>query len=75
MGDLNQKPLREIWNDTRLVELRQKMADGDVPKDLPCYTCDRIWRHQVMSVPTDYLKTFLSDHVMSYGWLRRLVRV
>lgn len=75
MGDLEEKPLREIWNDTRLVQLRQQMATGDVPKDLPCYTCDRIWRHQVMSVPTDYLKVFLSDHVMSYGWLRRLVRV
>jgi MoaA/NifB/PqqE/SkfB family radical SAM enzyme len=75
MGHLRDKPLREIWNDTGLVELRRRMAAGDVPKDLPCYTCDRIWRHQVMSVPTDYLKTFLSDHLMSYGWLRRLVRV
>ena len=51
------------------------MAKGDIPKELPCYTCDRIWRHQVMAVPTDYLKTFLSDHLMSYGWLRRLARV
>ena len=75
MGDLKEKPLREVWNDTRLVQLRERMATGDIPKDLPCYTCDRIWRHQVMSVPTDYLRTFLSDHVMSYGWLRRLVRV
>ena len=75
MGDLREKPLREIWNDTRLVRLREQMAQGDIPKSLPCYTCDRIWRHQVMAVPTDYLKTFLSDHVMSYGWLRRLVRV
>jgi MoaA/NifB/PqqE/SkfB family radical SAM enzyme len=75
MGDLRAKPLREIWNDTRLVDLRARMARGDVPKSLPCYSCDRIWRHQVMSVPTDYLKTFLSDHVMSYGWLRRLARV
>jgi MoaA/NifB/PqqE/SkfB family radical SAM enzyme len=75
MGDLAEKPLREIWNDTRLVDLRRRMAAGDVPKDLPCYACDRIWRHQVLSVPTDYLKVFLSDHLMSYGWLRRLVRV
>jgi len=51
------------------------MATGDLAKELPCYTCDRIWRHQVMGVPTDYLRAFLSDHVMSYGWLRRLVRV
>jgi MoaA/NifB/PqqE/SkfB family radical SAM enzyme len=75
MGDLKEKPLAAIWNDTRLVELRDRMARGDIPKDLPCYTCDRIWRHQVLSVPTDYLKVFLSDHLMSYGWLRRLVRV
>ena len=75
MGDLKQKPMREIWNDSRLVDLRAKMAKGDIPKELPCYTCDRIWRHQVMKVPTDYLKTFLSDHLMSYGWLRRLARV
>ena len=75
MGDLTEKPLREIWNDSRLVQLRSEMARGEIPKSLPCYTCDRIWRHQVMAVPTDYLKTFLSDHVMSYGWLRRLVRV
>jgi MoaA/NifB/PqqE/SkfB family radical SAM enzyme len=75
MGDLKEKPLREIWNDSRLVTLRAQMAKGDIPKTLPCYTCDRIWRHQVMAVPTDYLRTFLSDHVMSYGWLRRLARV
>jgi hypothetical protein len=75
LGDLKGKPLREIWNDTRLVDLRRRMAVGDIPKDLPCYSCDRIWRRQVMGVPTDYLKAFLSDHVMSYGWLRRLVRV
>jgi MoaA/NifB/PqqE/SkfB family radical SAM enzyme len=75
MGDLKAKPLSEIWNDSRLVDLRTRMAKGDVPKELPCYTCDRIWRHQVMAVPTDYLRTFLSDHVMSYGWLRRLARV
>lgn len=75
MGDLKEKPLAAIWNDTRLVELRDRMARGDIPKDLPCYTCDRIWRRQVLSVPTDYLKVFLSDHLMSYGWLRRLVRV
>jgi radical SAM protein with 4Fe4S-binding SPASM domain len=75
MGHLKDKPLKEIWNDTRLVQLREQMARGDIPKDLPCYSCDRIWRHQVMSVPTDYLRVFLSDHLMSYGWLRRLVRV
>jgi MoaA/NifB/PqqE/SkfB family radical SAM enzyme len=75
MGDLKDKPLRAIWNDDRLVDLRRRMASGDIPKDLPCYGCDRIWRRQVMGVPTDYLKAFLSDHVMSYGWLRRLVKV
>ena len=75
MGDLAEKPLREIWTDTRLTRLRQQMATGDIPKDLPCYSCDRIWRHQAMGVPTDYLKVFLSDHVMSYGWLRRLARI
>ncbi len=75
MGDLKDKPLRAIWNDDRLVELRQRMATGDIPKELPCYSCDRIWRRQVMGVPTDYLSAFLSDHVMSYGWLRRLVKV
>ena len=75
MGDLRDKPLKEVWNDSRLVDLRKRMAKGDIPKELPCYTCDRIWRHQVMAVPTDYLKTFLSDHLMSYGWLRRLARV
>jgi MoaA/NifB/PqqE/SkfB family radical SAM enzyme len=75
MGDLRDKPLREIWNDDRLVDLRRRMTTGDIPKELPCYSCDRIWRHQVMGVPTDYLRAFLSDQVMSYGWLRRLVRV
>jgi MoaA/NifB/PqqE/SkfB family radical SAM enzyme len=75
LGDLKDRPLREIWNDSRLVDLRRRMAAGDIPKDLPCHSCDRIWRRQVMGVPTDYLKAFLSDHVMSYGWLRRLVRV
>lgn len=75
MGDLRERPLAEVWNDSRLVELRRRMATGDIPKELPCYSCDRIWRHQVLSVPTDYLRAFLSDQIMSYGWLRRLARV
>lgn len=74
-GHLAKQPLREIWNDRRLVELRTRMARGDIPPELPCHGCDRIWRHQVLSVPTDYLRAFLSDQVMSYGWLRRLARV
>lgn len=75
MGDLKEKPLREIWNDTRLVELRTRMATGDIPKELPCYSCDRIWRRTALGVPTDYLRAFLSDQLMSYGWLRRLARL
>ncbi|MBI2462334.1 MAG: radical SAM protein [Candidatus Rokubacteria bacterium] len=75
MGDLKEKPLREIWNDARLVELRTRMAAGDIPKELPCYSCDRIWRRSVLGVPTDYLRAFLSDQLMSYGWLRRLARL
>ena len=71
MGDLKKQPLREIWNDEPLVSLREKMVRGEIPEELPCYRCDRIWRKTVAGVPTDYLAVFLSDHLASYGPFRR----
>ena len=35
MGDLKQKPLQEIWNDARLVDLRAKMARGTFRRSCP----------------------------------------
>lgn len=71
LGDLRKQTLSEIWNDPPLVKLRGKMAKGEIPDDLPCHKCDRIWRKTVAGVPTDYLYAFLSDHLAAYGKFRR----
>jgi radical SAM protein with 4Fe4S-binding SPASM domain len=59
VGNINQKSLREIWNDKPIQQLRQALAEK-TPEEYPaCKECDRLWRTTFMGIPTEYLKKFL----------------
>ena len=43
VGDVNEKSIRDIWNDTPLMNLRRSLLNREY-KDIPlCSDCDRLW--------------------------------
>ena len=71
LGDINEKPLREIWNDNEYVSLRQQIL-SDVGKLSPCNKCDRLYRKKVAGIPLQYLISYLNDNIVGYGKLRKI---
>lgn len=47
--------LAAIWNNERMVELREKAAQGDIGDLKPCSGCDRPWRDTFLGVPREYI--------------------
>jgi MoaA/NifB/PqqE/SkfB family radical SAM enzyme len=72
LGDAAAASLREIWNGPAYRDLRRRLA-GDLDSLPLCRGCDRLCRKTAGGVPLQYLWTFLSDQVLGYGRLRRLV--
>lgn len=72
LGNIQNKTLKEIWNDNTYTTLRKNILYS--LKDLsPCNKCDRLWRKQIAGVPFQYLFSFLNDNLIGYGRLRKLV--
>jgi radical SAM protein with 4Fe4S-binding SPASM domain len=74
LGDLRTQTIREVWDGAPLVNLRDSLARQDWEKIRPCNTCDRLWRKQVAGVPKINLRTFVSENLIGYNFLNRLVR-
>lgn len=71
LGNVNEKPLKEIWNDNEYVSLRQQIL-SDVEKLSPCNKCDRLYRKKVAGIPLQYLISYLNDNIIGYGKLRKI---
>jgi MoaA/NifB/PqqE/SkfB family radical SAM enzyme len=39
IADLNKIPLKDAWQDSIFLKLRQMLMDNDIPKNLQCYNC------------------------------------
>lgn len=72
MGNANDMPLLEIWNSARYRNLR-KMQAADLKNLVLCRKCDRLCRRTIAGVPLQYMTTFLIDHLLGYGKLRRML--
>lgn len=59
LGNVEVSSLAEIWNNEKMVVLRQKVIDGDIEDLKTCSRCDRLWRDQVFGVPREYLLKYL----------------
>jgi radical SAM protein with 4Fe4S-binding SPASM domain len=59
LGNVRESTLAEVWNNDRLVALRQKILARDFEGLPTCAQCDRTWRRQILGVPTEYLGRFL----------------
>ena len=56
LGYVRKDSLLEIWNGSRLMDLRSKIASRQY-KDVPlCRGCDILWKEQVFGIPVKSLK-------------------
>lgn len=72
LGNVTESTLREIWNGSAYQGLRGKLTT-DLQALPLCRKCDRLCRRTVGGIPLQYMTTFLIDHLLGYGKLRRLL--
>jgi len=72
LGNVNSDALLDIWNGAAYRELRNKLA-SDLQSLALCRKCDRLCRRTVAGIPIQYMTTFLIDHMLGYGKLRKLL--
>jgi len=68
LGNTRTNSLREIWNNEKMIDLRQKMVGGKCKDLRPCNTCDRLMRETVFGsmIPKQNFLTFLYENVLGY---------
>ena len=62
-GNVNEAPIRDIWNNDNMVTLRKKLASGDIKDLKACSECDRPWRKRIMGIPKEYLWKFITKRI------------
>lgn len=72
LGNAKEATLLEIWNGAAYQELRKNMA-GDLQALALCRKCDRLGRKTIGGLPLQYMATFLIDHLLGYGKLRKML--
>ena len=70
LGNAREASLREIWTGPAYRRLRRQFVE-DVEALPLCRACDRLNRKTVAGVPLQYMATFLTDQLLSYGRLRK----
>jgi len=70
LGNARETPLKEIWNGPAYRQLRRQFAT-DIESLTICRKCDRLRRKTIGGVPLQYMATFLTDQLLSYGRLRK----
>ncbi len=70
LGNAQETSLREIWNGPAYRQLRRQFAT-DIESLSLCRKCDRLRRKMIGGVPWQYMTTFLTDQLLSYGRLRK----
>lgn len=70
LGNAREMSLKEIWNGPAYRQLRRQFAT-DIESLTLCRKCDRLRRKTAGGVPLQYLATFLTDQLFSYGRLRK----
>jgi len=59
LGNVRTETLAQIWNNERLVRLREKILRREIDDLETCSQCDRLWRGRFLGVPREYLWKFL----------------
>lgn len=72
LGNMNNATLMEIWSGAAYQTLRRQLS-ADLQSLVLCRKCDRLCRRTVAGIPAQYMTTFLIDHILGYGKLRKLL--
>jgi radical SAM protein with 4Fe4S-binding SPASM domain len=59
VGNVKGSSLAEIWNNDKMIHLRQQHIAHDIEEFATCRECDRVWRDKFLGVPKEYLWKFL----------------
>jgi len=60
LGNVKDSSLAEIWNNDKMVHMRNSHLKKDIGKFNTCRECDRVWREKFLGVPKEYLWKFLT---------------
>lgn len=60
LGNVKESPLKDIWNNTRMKQLRKKLSKKDIADLKACSQCDRPWRKSFLGVPKEFLWKFIA---------------
>jgi radical SAM protein with 4Fe4S-binding SPASM domain len=63
VGNVKATPLKVIWNNEKMISLREDLARGRLSHLKPCSECDRVWRKGFLGVPREYLWKFLTKRM------------
>ncbi|MFZ0034629.1 MAG: radical SAM protein [Sedimentisphaerales bacterium] len=55
LGNVRDSTIREIWNNDKMIRLREKILARDVDDLETCSQCDRLWRSQILGIPRQFL--------------------
>jgi radical SAM protein with 4Fe4S-binding SPASM domain len=59
IGDINNKTIREIFNDEPIRYARKKLGSSDISGMSPCSKCDRLKRKTFAGIPAENMGQFL----------------
>ncbi len=60
LGNVKESSLKDIWNNTRSAQLREKLSKKDIQDLKACRNCDRLHRKKFLGVPKEFLWKFIS---------------
>ncbi len=63
IGDAKEKPLLQIWNDSKIQEMRRIFSKEENEKPPVCRKCDMLFRETFLGIPKSYLKFFLRENL------------
>jgi len=55
LGNVRDASIASIWNNDKMVALRDKIIRHDIDDLETCRSCDRLWRKQFLGIPKEYL--------------------
>jgi radical SAM protein with 4Fe4S-binding SPASM domain len=59
LGNVKDTSLAEIWNNDKMVHLRNLHLKRNIEEFDTCRECDRVWREKFLGVPKEYLWKFI----------------
>jgi len=61
VGDVSRQSLKAIWNDSKMMDYRNRMKNGMYSYFRTCSSCDRLERRHFLGIPGSHLKGFFKE--------------